>query len=673
MKKLASSSRISSRVFRPDIEGLRGIAVLLVVLFHSGVPGFRGGYIGVDVFFVVSGYLITQLIIAEIRKTSEFSFRNFYARRVRRLLPASGLMVIGVLFAGRILYSPLELSRYAMWGTYTSLYSSNFMFMREGTMYFAGKAVNNPFLHTWSLAVEEQFYLFWPALIATMALHAQFRRRIPWYLLGVTVLSLMASVWVTYFRQPWAFFSLPTRAWEFGAGGLACLLPQEFLAGKEKWIRLTSWAGFVALLAGGHFFSSVEEIFPGYVAMLPVAGTLAILLEGATGAPSITQRMLGWPVMQWLGKLSYSWYLWHWPLLIFAKTCIPDPTWISRLVVAMGALLVAQITYWVVENPVRFHPRLMTRPALSLSLAALVPAVGICVALLMNHAASEALFSGEQQKIASAANSISPWHACIAPFGDERLRECMFGDKTSNADVVLLGDSHAGQWYPAMNSIADEKHWRLVTLLKANCQIAALEAYPDGRALDASCQAWRKKALERVRVLHPALLVLGESAAGVANPRMSARPVSPQEWEDGLRSELMTWEAMKIKTLVMADIPYAPYDVPVCLSRLAARDWGAKACVIARKIGLNDKVRKAEVEAVRGDTAARWVDMSSLFCSATECKTVVDGYVAYRDDNHISEPLARHLAQRLDHEIELLERGDEASKTSHSSPPTHRS
>jgi peptidoglycan/LPS O-acetylase OafA/YrhL len=666
MKRLVSTSRDSVKGFRPDIEGLRGIAVLLVVLFHSGVPGFRGGYIGVDVFFVVSGYLITQLIVAEIRKTSKFSFKNFYARRVRRLLPASGLMVIGVLLAERILYSPLELSRYAIWGTYTSLYSSNFMFMREATRYFAGKAVNNPFLHTWSLAVEEQFYLFWPALIATMLLHPRFRRRMPLCLFGVTLLSLAASVWVTHFRQPWAFFSLPTRAWEFGAGGLACLLPQEFLAGKEKWITFTSWAGFLVLLASGHFFSSVEGIFPGYVAILPVAGTLAILLEGAAGAPSITQRILAWSVMQWLGKLSYSWYLWHWPFLIFAKTCVPDLTWISRLVVAIGALLMAQITYWIVENPVRFHPRLMMRPALSLSLAVWVPAVGISVALLMNHAASKALFTGEQQKIESAANSKRPWHACMVPFGEERLRECVFGDKTSNTDVVLLGDSHAGQWYPAMESIAEEKHWRLVTLLKANCQIAALEAYPDGRALDPACQAWRKKALDRITVLHPAVLVLGESATGVANPRMSARPVSPQEWEDGLRHELSTWGAMKIKTLVIADIPYAPYDVPVCLSRLAAEDWGAKACVIARSIGLNEKVRKAEVEAVGDDTDARWADMSSLFCSATECKTVVDGFVAYRDDNHISEQLARHLAQRLDHEIELLEQGDKSSKTPHS-------
>lgn len=598
--------------------------------------------------------MITGLIVAEIKKTSQFSFKNFYARRVRRLLPASGLMVVGVLLAGRVLYSPLELSRYAVWGTYTSLYCSNVMFMKQATMYFAGRAADNPFLHTWSLAVEEQFYLFWPALIM---LALRLSRKLHWYLLGVTAVSVAVSVWVTHIRQPWAFFSLPTRAWEFGVGGLACLFSREDLVGKEKWIKLLSWIGLAALLAAGHSFYAVENAFPGYVALLPVTGTLAMLLEGAAGSPSILQHVLASPVMQWLGRLSYSWYLWHWPFLIFAKTSNPGLGWRGRLIVAMAALAMAQVTYWTVENPIRFNPRLMMNPALSLTLAVLVPAVGVSVGFSMNHAATQALLAGNQQGIALAANDVRPLHDCMARFGDERVTECVFGDKGSDATMVLFGDSHAGQWYPAMNSIAEEKHWRLVTLLKANCQIAALETTSDGRARDASCEAWRKKALDRITVLCPFLLVLGESVAAVANPRMSARPVTPQEWEDGLRSKLNAWGAMGIKTLVIADIPYAPYDVPVCLSRLAASKWGTNACVIPRRTGLNERVRNAEIKAVSGDSNSRWIDLSNLFCSGAQCQTVVDGLVAYRDDNHISYALARHLAGRLDREIEVLEHG----------------
>jgi hypothetical protein len=379
-----------------------------------------------------------------------------------------------------------------------------------------------------------------------------------------------------------------------------------------------------------------------------------MLLEGAAGNPSILQRILAWPLMQRLGTLSYSWYLWHWPFLIFAEAYNPRLSWKGRLIVATGALLVAQITHWVVENPVRFHPRLMASPALSLGLAVLVPAVGVTVAFVMNHVATGDLFTGEQQEIYGAATNIGPWHDCLVPKGESRVEECVFGDKSSSTTVVLLGDSHAGQWYAPMNSIAEEKHWRLITLLKADCQVAALATKSDGHARDGACKDWRDKALQRVSALHPSLVVLGESAATVANPRMSERPVTPQQWGDGLSSKLSTLGANGTKVLVMADIPYASYDVPVCLSRLVAGRLGTKSCVIARKTGINDRVRHAEMAAVSGNTNARWVDITGLFCSEVQCLTVVDNLVAYRDDNHVSETLALHLAPRLEREIDLL-------------------
>ena len=205
-----------------------------------------------------------------------------------------------------------------------------------------------------------------------------------------------------------------------------------------------------------------------------------------------------------------------------------------------------------------------------------------------------------------------------------------------------------------MNSIAEEKHWQLVTLLQANCQVAAQETNSKGRVRDASCEAWLGKALERIVELRPFIVVLGESANAVGNPRMSARPVTPREWGDGLRATLNKLNAIGTKTLVMADVPYSPFDVPVCLSRSAAAKWGAQPCVITRKMGLNQQVRDREMAAVGGDASARWVDFSGLFCPGSNCQTVIDNLVAYRDDNHISEALARHLAPRLLHEVDLL-------------------
>jgi peptidoglycan/LPS O-acetylase OafA/YrhL len=653
MNRLVISARNSRGAFRPDIEGLRGIAVILVVLFHTGVPGFRGGYVGVDVFFVVSGYLITSLIVMEIEKTDAFSVRNFYARRVRRLLPASGLAIVGVVLAGFVLYSPLELSRYAIWGAFTSLYIGNFMFMRDAVNYFAGPATHNPFLHTWSLAVEEQFYLLWPALIALISWRSLSRRRLAGWLFAVTVLSLAASIWVTAVRQPWAFLSLPTRAWEFGVGGLGCLLPTDVLSPSRGWLKLLSWMGFTSLLAAGHYYGSVRPMFPGYVALVPVLGTLAMLLEGAPAAPSILQSMLAWPGLQWMGRLSYSWYLWHWPFLIYAKACLPELSWRGRLLVALAALFLAQLTYWFLENPVRHNSFLIARPSLSLGLAVLIPAVGVSIALAASHAASVSLSTAQQHQI-EVATIVGTWHDCIVPENASATTECIFGDHGSQTQIVLFGDSHAGQWFPAVNSIAEQKHWKLVTLLKANCQVAAREINPQGRATNASCEMWEVKAFERISVLRPSMVVLGESARAVGDPRMSQWPVTPREWEDGLRVALNKLDAMGTKTLVIADIPYASFEVPVCLSRAASAKWGPKSCEINSEAGLNQQVRDGERAAVDSNSGARWVDFSGLFCRGSRCATIIDNLVAYRDDNHISEILARHLTPQLLHEMDLL-------------------
>ena len=236
-----TSSSNSRSSFRPDIEGLRGLAVLLVVLFHSRVPGFNGGFVGVDIFFALSGYLITGLIVAEVEQTGTFSFRNFYARRVRRLLPASGLAVVGILLFGFVIYSPLEMASYAKWAIYTSLYISNYMFMRDAANYFAADVETNPFLHTWSLAIEEQFYLFWPALIVLSLSWLKSRRRLAVVLCVICIASFIFCVWLTRVRQPWAFFSLPSRVWEFSLGGMACLLGKPQLAQRSSMLKWLAW------------------------------------------------------------------------------------------------------------------------------------------------------------------------------------------------------------------------------------------------------------------------------------------------------------------------------------------------------------------------------------------------------------------------------------------------
>lgn len=654
-----TSSANSRSSFRPDIEGLRGLAVLLVVLFHSRVPGFDGGFVGVDIFFALSGYLITGLIVAEVEQTGTFSFRNFYARRVRRLLPASGLAVVGILLFGFFIYSPLEMASYAKWAIYTSLYISNYMFMRDAANYFAADVETNPFLHTWSLAIEEQFYLFWPALIVLSLSWLKSRRRLAVVLCVICIASFIFCVWLTRVRQPWAFFSLPSRVWEFSLGGMACLLRNPQLAQRSSMLKWLAWGGLVAVLVAGSLYSPLTK-FPGYTAALPVVGTIAILILGASGIPSSLGKLLSTRVLQYLGRLSYSWYLWHWPVLLFAAAWFPDITWRGRLVASGVALIIAQFTFSLLEHPVRTSSFLAVRPVLSLALALIVPAIGLTVARVTQGRSLASLRSSQQRGIwAASKDSRALFDSkCLTLAGGTRLAQCEFGDHESSSVIVLFGDSHAEHWFPAIQSIADEKRWRLVTLLKASCPVARVETYSVVlKREDKECSTWREAALQRIAELRPHVVILAEADVYVVNRGgvPTDRPLlSTERWEEGLQSTLSFLSTHGLRTLVIADVPRAEFDVPTCLSREAARRLGAKKCVLNRDSALNADARSAEAIAVREVPNSRLVDYVDTFCPDASCQLMIEGNVVYRDSNHLTSTFARSFAPSLTSEIDSL-------------------
>jgi peptidoglycan/LPS O-acetylase OafA/YrhL len=657
----STQSRVTqtpSMGFRPDIEGMRGIAVLLVVMFHCGVPGFGGGFIGVDVFFALSGYLITGLILTEIARTGTLGFRNFYARRARRLLPASGLMVLGTLLLSVLVYSPLEVARFAKWASYTSLYISNFAFMRDASNYFASDVATNPFLHTWSLAVEEQFYLVWPALIVTALWVLKSRRRFATLLILLSSISLVLCVWLTHHRQPWAFFSLPVRAWEFGFGGLACMVSARELRMHPLWMKAFGWAGLLAVLAGGYFYSS-QTRFPGIAALLPVAGTLATLVAGTAGISSALSVLLGNRILQFFGRLSYSWYLWHWPILLMTSVRFPGVTWHGKLLAAAVALLLAQITFLVLEKPIRLSSFLIARPALSLGLVLLTAVSGITGALIVQSRAQRILAAGEQAKFWAASNDARPLFDghCVVRAAGEKVVLCDFGDLQSGTSVVLFGDSHAEHWFPALEMIANEKHWHLLTVIKASCPPARVQVYNVTlKREDVECSLWRESALQRIVQLRPSLVILSEKDGLVANRARPAVPgnhsVSPQKWGEGLRSTVSYLDSHGVRTLVISDVPREGFDVPICLSRAAAHSWANQDCVLPREAALNEDARQAESAAIRGIGAARLVDFADKLCTDQLCQSVIDGEVVFRDSNHLTSNFARKLAPFLEREME---------------------
>jgi len=452
---------------------------------------------------------------------------------------------------------------------------------------------------------------------------------------------------------------LPSRVWEFSLGGMACLLGNPQLAQRSLMLKWLAWGGLVAVLVAGSLYSLLTK-FPGYTAALPVVGTIAILILGASGIPSSLGKLLSTRVLQYLGRLSYSWYLWHWPVLLFAAAWFPDITWRGRLVASGVALIIAQFTFSLLEHPVRTSSFLAVRPVLSLALALIVPAIGLTVARVTQGRSLASLRSSQQRGIwAASKDSRALFDSkCLTLAGGTRLAQCEFGDHESSSVIVLFGDSHAEHWFPAIQSIADEKRWRLVTLLKASCPVARVETYSIVlKREDKECSTWREAALQRIAELRPHVVILAEADVYVVNRGgvPTDRPLlSTERWEEGLQSTLSFLSTHGLRTLVIADVPRAEFDVPTCLSREAARRLGAKKCVLNRDSALNADARSAEAIAVREVPNSRLVDYVDTFCPDASCQLMIEGNVVYRDSNHLTSTFARSFAPSLTSEIDSL-------------------
>ncbi len=361
--------------FRPELEGLRGVAILLVLAFHAGIPAITGGFIGVDVFYVLSGFLITGLLVRERERSGTIGLRDFYARRARRILPAAAVVLVLIVVASWFMVAPLEMPSVAGDATAAALSVANIRFALQATDYFSNIAPPSPVLHYWSLSVEEQFYLLWPAFLLVAMRLSRPRFSAAMLLLVILVTSLIGSIVLTTISPPWAFYSLPTRAWQLALGGLLAVVAFTGLSRPGRWlVAAAGWIGLFGVLASALVIDSSTP-YPGIAAILPTGSTaLLILSADQPGSPGFILRTLP---LRFFGRISYSLYLVHWPILVLPAAALAigqELPLYERLLLVAISVVAGWASWRFVEQP--FHRgarlRLPSRAVVALGLAAVV-------------------------------------------------------------------------------------------------------------------------------------------------------------------------------------------------------------------------------------------------------------------------------------------------------------
>jgi peptidoglycan/LPS O-acetylase OafA/YrhL len=621
---------------------------LLVVVCHCGFSWCAGGFVGVDVFFVLSGYLITGLLVTECRTTSRIDLLKFYARRARRLVPASTLVLLSTtLFAAAVL-SPQELEATGRAVRAASLYLSNVFFDRTASDYFASNVERNPVLHTWSLGLEEQFYLAWPLLVL-LAYRGQYRaRRIALLLVTVAVISTTLCVYATRATPNFAFYELPARAWEFAAGGLLALLPVSRKPVANAFAVGCGIAGLV-LIIGTAVLAKGGAGFPGWIALFPVAGALATLFAGAQTPRRGVGTILGAAPLQFVGARSYSWYLWHWPFIVFAGAIFPGLAAGGKILAAGASLIAATVTFSLVERPIRQNSFLIARFGLSLRLAigATLVAAGASSALI--SFARDLATDRNLRSIQAATADVGDISlgTCVSQGLKSDLKICEFGASAASRTIVLFGDSHAIQWFNPLRTAITAEAWRLVTILKSGCAAADINPHGLSAAVDV-CKDWRTNAIEKIIAMHASVVVLADYTGATIRGFATEPPMSTDELRSGTRRTLEKFVRNKAMIVVLRDTPLPPFDVGSCVSRRALNQLHATAsCDFDASVALNDAAYFAQRTAANGLANIYFLDFSDLICPGSTCPATQHGILVYRDDNHLTGSFAESLASTV--------------------------
>lgn len=677
----------ASRGFRTDIQALRAVAVLAVVVNHLWPSSLTGGYVGVDVFFVISGFLISSHLDREIVATGRVRLGRFYARRIRRLLPAAFIVLAFSLVAAYLLLPYPRWADLVQESFASATYWENWLLAAKSVDYSAADAAASLVQHYWSLSVEEQFYLLWPLLLLVLFLI----RRKSAQLVGIGVVgaaSLAFSVYYTQVSPSEAYFVTPVRVWEFALGAVVALAGAR-LGLPRIAAGLASFAGLVMIIGSAAGYDH-QTPFPGYLALVPTVGTALVIIAGQRPGRQWHTVLTASRPVQFVGNISYSLYLWHWPLILLAPFALGDVLDAGRMttpylfaVLGLAFLLAAGSKYLVEDRGMSWPP--LTRST-KLTFAAMVAGLLVIssVAYGLSWSYDRHVTRAQRELVADrtrschGAQALEPANECREPFGPAKVvamgpaneywhldRRCTVldkykvGDKITNLrcdfsrgardpEVVwLVGDSHAQQWQAPLLDLARERRWVLKIALLGGCPFAGIEFagyhHPAPESNTRPCMEWTATMADVIADDAPSSVFMSFYAREEFADDGSGRSQTAQ-YRDGLDEYWRKWTGAGAQVVVLADPPLN--------AEVRARDCvelnplNPKACAVDRKVA-QPPDPLSEAARTSHDPRVSLVDLTDYFCDRRSCYAVVGNVVVYYDANHLNLEFSRSMAPMI--------------------------
>ena len=664
--------RGASGSFRPEIQGLRAVAVLAVVIFHVWPSKLSGGYVGVDVFFVISGYLITGVLVRDVERSGNISLARFYQRRIKRLLPAASVTIIGASVAYALL-PVVAWTNAAKEAVASTLYVQNWWLARQAADYWAQDDSTGVLQHFWSLSVEEQFYIFWPLLLL---LTIKLARRLSWNPIKslwvpvalVGVCSLAYSVHLSNSSPGLAYFATTTRAWELALGAALALVPVARMHRFNQHSALLGGLGMMMIL-GACFVFDGKTVFPGYAALLPTLGTAVVIAAGTSTSRFSISAILSTKPFQYYGNISYSLYLWHWPVLVYYQQLSGRHLDLADglVVIAVSGALAHQ-TKILVEDYFRGEGVFDKRLWHTLGFAAVCMGATLFAAWKVNsayyaklasaHESSGVLPSGssgtglydDKDRIIAALRAkddMAAWYRakCRGQTYTVNPIPCVYGDKNSDFRVVLIGDSHAVHWEPAFIELAKQQGWMFSIYAKSACSVGDLSVtIGKNKVRYDDCDKYRKNLMAILNKDKPQLVVISQSRGHA--PFGAGKVDRAQAIADSLIRTVETLQGQGMKAVLMADTPWFKDSVPACLS---TPNYVQGNCDATRANAFKKTDPALLATQTRPDIGI--LKMNRHLCDSQYCQAVVNNRVAYRDSHHLTAGFAKTLSEELGEQL----------------------